>query len=404
MSRSLFFVLSDTSDTRMMTALSDTELILIVVGVFYLSECILWLPEMAVAFSSTFGKLRIANSPVFLRRANSQAALLSPFPWSHCVVAEDSPLAISPDGISILTGPQAGKFISLNLLKSIVADKNFLRLDQATVRFATVSAARHFSAFLQTIQDTPQAERESAIKANAQSRHSLPDLAARLETVERSTSSQRAISTFMFLWIFGYGPFLYYTVEPQPGLLVRYFAPLGIVWLLGIVLFALARFKLFSLPYSEHAGQIATMFFSPAAVMRAAQSITREAFSDFDPSTVAVSCLHPNQLEEFLSKRLRNLKYPFVADFPDASEEFRETCLWHSQLQLSLLQEMLAAENIDVDQLLKPPEVDYGALSWCLRCLAQYTHAEGVCSNCPDLNLQVFENSEPDSTSTSNID
>jgi hypothetical protein len=380
----------------MITALSDTELILIIVGVFYLSECIFWLPETAVTLTSAFGKLRLATSPVFLRRTNSQAAILSLFPWSRSLVAEDWPVAVSPSGISILFGPHAGHFIAFEDLQSVEAEKHSLRLNQCSIRYATSSAALQIATLLQTLKTSTVDERASLIRSAMQSRFSLSDFSARLENVERFTDSLRTISLFMFLWVFGYGPLLYYTVELRPGLLFRYFAPLGILWLSGVVLFAIAQRKLLTNSSSEQTGRVATLCFSPAAVMRAAHAITHEAFSGFDPSAVAVSILHPKQLSETLSQRLRNLLYPPSSDDPNESHSFNTSCEWYNELQLTTLQEMLTSADIAVDELLNPPIADYGALSWCPRCLAQYTFSSGVCFDCRGVSLQSFETDESD--------
>lgn len=380
----------------MTTALSDTELILMVVGVFYFSECIFWLPETAVALTGAFGKLRIANSPVFLRRTNSQAAILSPFPWSSSLVSEDWPVAVSPGGIAILFGPHAGHFIAFEDLESVEAEKHSLRLNKCSILFATSSAALQIATLLQAMKKIAVAERDSVLRTAIQSRFFLSAVSARLEKVGRFTDSLRTISLFMFLWVFAYGPLLYYTVELQPGLLFRYFTPLGILWLTGVVLFSIAQYKLLLNSSSEQISRVATLCFSPAAVMRAAQAITREAFSCFDPCAVAVSVLHPKHLHEALSQRLRNLLYPTSSDFPNESHSFKTTCEWYSELQLSTFKEMLTATNIDTDELLHPPAADYGALSWCPRCLSQYTLPDGVCFDCRGVSLQSFDTDNSD--------
>lgn len=384
----------------MITALSDTELILLVVGVFYFSECIFWLPDTAVTLTSAFGKLRIATSPVFLQRTNSQAAILSPFPWSRSLVSEDWPVAVSPNGISILFGPHSGKFIAFEDLESVEAEKHSLRLNQCSIPCVTSGAALQIATLLQDMDKIATDERGSLLRTAIQSRFALSGVASRLENVERFTDSLRTISLFMFLWVFAYGPVLYYTVELQPGLLFRYFTPLGILWLSGVVLFAMAQRKILSNSASERVSRVATLCFSPAAVMRAAHAITREAFSSFDPSAVAVSVLHPKQLDKVLSRRLRNILYPPSSDYPNESHSFKATCEWYNEVNLTTLKEMLTSANIAADELLKPPVADYGALAWCPRCLSQYTLSEGVCFDCRGVSLQSFETDNSDRAAT----
>jgi len=383
----------------MFTALSDTEMILIIVGLFYLFECVVWLPEAALAFTSAFGRFRLAVFPLFLRRSNSRAALLSLFPGSRSLVAEDWPIAVSPDGISVNVGPDQGHYITFEALNLVKAEQHKLQINQSTITCAASDCSKYLAELLQELQTATADERSKLIESALKSRFSLTGSSRRLEHVERFTAVTRTVSLLFFFWVFVYGPVLYYTVEPRPGMLFRYFIPLGVLWLLQVIMMAVAQRTLLSLSSTEQFNRIATLCFSPAGVMRAAHTITREAFSDYDPSALAVMTLQPQQLRRFLSRRLRNMQYPLFSDILDASGDFRATCHWFCDVQMQAFETMLSEAGINTEKLLTPPTPDFDAVSWCPRCLSQYTLAAGMCPDCLDITLQIFETSIPDISS-----
>jgi hypothetical protein len=382
----------------MFKVLSDTELILLIIGVIYLSECLLWLPDQAVAFSAAFGRLKPAWRPEFLQRVDSHAEILSPFPWSRSVIAADWPVAVSPDGLCILSGSKAGTFLAFDQLKPVEADQRTLRLNGIATKCAASDGAAHVAKLLQELRSLPAAQRSVVLSVAVQSSFSLAGVSSRLEEVERVTSSLRIVSLFLFLWVFVHGSVLYYTVEPHPGMLTRYLTPLGILWLAGIVLFAFAQRRLLTNSSTEQVSRIATMCFSPAGVMRASSAITREAFSAFNPAAVAAVIMQSSSFRITVCERIRHLQHPSESDFPEATDEFKMARDWFRNQHLTALVRMLAELNIAPEDLLKAPIRDNDARTWCPRCLNQYTLESGTCHDCIDISLLGFEGSAGESS------
>ncbi|MDA1165415.1 MAG: hypothetical protein O3B13_20145 [Planctomycetota bacterium] len=383
----------------MYKVLSDTELILLIIGVIYLSECLLWLPDQAVAFSAAFGRLKPAWRPAFLQRIDSHAEILSLVPWSRSVIAADWPIAVSPDGLCILSGSKSGTFISFDELKSVEADQRTLRLNRIATKFAASDGAAYVAKLLQELRSLPADQRSDVLNVAVESSFSLADVSRRLENVERATSNLRIVSLFLFLWVFVHGSVLYYTVEPHPGMLTRYLTPLGILWLTGIVLFAFAQRRLLTNSSTEQISRIATMCFSPAGVMRASSAITREAFSAFNPAAVAAVVMWSSSFRATVCERLRHLQHPSEADFPVASDEFKMARDWFRNQHLTALMKMLAEMSIAPEDLLKSPIRDNDARTWCPRCLNQYTLESGTCHDCVDISLLGFAESAGESCS-----
>lgn len=372
------------------TALSDTELILLVIGVIYLWECMLWLPVDAVAFTTAFGRLRLASHPTFLRRTDSQAAILSLFPWSRSIVASEWPVAVSGQGLCILTGSKAGTFIPFDELETVEADQQSLLINQTRTKCASVSTVRRYANLLTTLREMHIDERDASLDKEMQSSFSPEGVMSRIEQVDRSASALRLASLLLFIWVFIQGPVLYYTTESQTDTLTRYLAAFGFFWVFGIVLFAIAQRRLLNSPATEQLSRTATLCVSPAGVMRAANIITTEAFSELAPAAVAAAVMPSTYFKTFISQRLRQLTYPSASDFPDASPEFKSTRASFDARQLTALSAMLKGQSIDIDELLSAPAPDYDARTWCPRCVNQYTLESGACPECLDIPLQKF--------------
>ena len=155
--------------------------------------------------------------------------------------------------------------------------------------------------------------------------------------------------------MFIHGPILYYTTESQTGTLTRYLAVFGLFWLVGVALFAIAQRRLLNSPTTEQFSRMATLCVSPAGVMRAANIITSDAFSQFTPAAVAAAVMPATAFRSFISQRLRQLTHPSASDFPDASPEFKSARSSFNARQLTALSVMLKEQGIDIDELLCAP-------------------------------------------------
>ena len=328
------------------SALSDTELILIVIAVIYLWECLVWLPAEAVAFTTAFGSLKLASHPTFLQRIDSHAAVLSIFPWSRSIVASEWPVPVSRDGLCILTGAKAGTFIPFGDLKTVEAGQRYLRINRTRTKCASLEAARRFANLLTTLRELHIDKRDAVLDEAMQSSFSSEGVVSRIEQVDRSVSALRLASLLLFIWVFIQGPILYYTTESQTGALIRYLAVSGFFWLVGVVLFAIAQRRLLN---------------SPATDFRS-----------------------------YIGQRLRQLTHPSASDFPDTSPEFRSTRTSFDARQLKTLSVILKEQGIEIDELLRAPVPDFDARTWCPRCLTQYTLESGDCPECLDVPLQKF--------------
>lgn len=374
----------------MFTSLSDTEMIFLVLGVIYFSECVLWLPDSASAFCSTFRQTRSVWRPYVLGRDQGSYALLPLLPFTRLIVADESPIAVSPDGVAFLAGNAEGEFIAFDDLSEIQSDQRKLTLNKATVTLATAESSVHLSQTLRHLQSRPQDEREALIAAWLHQSCSLDNARLRLERVDTETSLLRTVSSLLWLWAFGYGPVLYYTVEANDTLLFRYLAVFACLWFPGVLLFWLAHRRLLRDSSHDRNNRLMTFLFSPASVMRVADSASRGAFAGLTPAALAAVSMKDSAFQEFVGGYVRSLCYTTGRSPNDSSIEFSQTRESFNHQKLDSVKALLSVKGINLDELLKPPRPHFDARSWCPRCVGQFTLSEGNCPECVDVSLIRF--------------
>ena len=387
--------------------LSDTELILVVLLLFYLSECVCWLPAGAVCLWTGWRRYRLRRTAGFLQNTNGGLVfsslwptgrlMLCPAGWlialkkleqpaaaplpAASVATADTPAGDDPksDGTAALTGETEGAS-GTNSATSDSADipEAEGRAEEAENAALTASVAPgqpgdRFSRMLAWMTDV------GAIRA-------------RVEEYEQATAMTGSLGAGLFLIVFFGGPLFYYTSE-QPDL-VRLAVFLGLTWLywmLTVLFFRGGHRRLYPGETGERRRRLLMMCFSPAVAMRSRDLLARPLLTGFHPVAVATVLCRKDQLEEFGRDELLRLIHPLPEESaipPVARGDRSENeC---RQLLRERLEECLREAGVDPAALLAPPVPDPDAHSYCPRCRRQSIEAAGLCPDCVAIALQPF--------------
>lgn len=331
--------------------LSDTELILLVLAAFYLSECFCWLPRAAVAFVSRWGGYTPRRDAGFL--PNDNGALLPGSFW--------------PAGTLFVCGDP---FRSRNLRQRLNAAAN-LPTDQQRQTIDEI---------ISSLTDTPAME-------------------SRYLAFQEATSLLRMVGTLLFLLIFGFAPLLYYTSRtPNAFRLWTFLALLLLYWLIAIVSHFRAHRKLYPAARSERRKRLLMTCCSPAVAMKAADALARPLFQGFHPIAVATVVCRPEESKALAIPLLRELRYPLPASEQPRSEteQFFSTPLGQSFTQrlLARLLQVAASAGLTPAEIETPPPQDEGAVSYCPRCHRQFVIVRDGCDACAGLPLAAFPSAD----------
>ncbi|MCA9116328.1 MAG: hypothetical protein KDA79_14680 [Planctomycetaceae bacterium] len=384
--------------------LSDTELILVVLSLFYLSECICWLPAGAVCLVTSWRRCRFRGAAGFLQNERggfvcgsplpTGRTFLCPPPWLDALRALEraaaNPPAAATSGAPADGGGDAaenardGKPAAAGSAAAVSTDEQVEPVEQ--VESVATASGKLASA---PLPSGGEADRFTRLLNH------VTDIAAaraRVKQYEQAISLTGSLSLGLFLIVFVGGPLLYYTAEQPILLRLAVFLGAGwLYWLLTGLSFFRAHRKLYPAARSERRRRLLMLMFSPAVAMRSRDLLARPLLAGYHPLTAAAALCRPEELSRFAREELLKLKFPLAEEQPVPAvargELSQEEC---RERLVQRLEECLAAEGIDPGQLLAAPEQDPDGRSYCPRCSRQSVEPAGHCPDCVEIELLPF--------------
>jgi hypothetical protein len=389
--------------------LSDTELILVVLGVIYLIESCAWLRDGNVAFVSFLGRFRLrTSSPI----ANDRGGVVfgSPLPFDQTLFGEPWPIAISPDGIlsysSTSIGIQGNRrpepiHLAFDDIKSVEADANRIRVNGQI--FASLRSPASASALRQAILDVRKrvpGERAKELRKLLRATTDTSRIDQAMDKLQRATAMLRFVTGLLFGQIFFIGPFLYYTyhaADDRYWILFKFLVLSGVCWLAICLIYYLSHRKLYPTNVAQRRKQVLTYLVSPASALRSADLLGRDTFVLTHPLALACRLCRQVSVHELARRVWIDYRHPLPPTAPLVSAEARAVLEWY-RIELGvILSEFLHSLGLDPAELLLPPSAaDSGAITYCPRCQRQFVLAAGHCDDCGGMELRSFaEKAEP---------
>lgn len=382
--------------------MSDLQLLFAVLAGLYGWECACWLRRGSIAFTTWLGRTwRPAHPGSLVGNQRGGFVLAAPLPpLGTLLTATPFPLSLSPEAalafVSTNINPgwranQSGRLTAWDALREVRVDGRKVVVNgEVWLASPSPSHARWIAAKLLQISKLKPDQRASAIRDFAVA---ILDPIA----VEKRWQEFRARSRHL-RW-FGNALFAYvFLVAP----VVLRFVGLGLSWmwlLMGLFALATATAILFRRAYhalypdaeDERFTHTLTIALSPANAMRAHDALSRPLLEQFHPLAVAKVFLPDADFRSFARRVLLDLRYPAQPDAPSGDAVARNAAtFWRVTVQ-EAAEAMLKRGGIEPDGLCHPPaRVDETCHTYCPRCGAQFTSAEGRCADCGGLVLKQF--------------
>ena len=124
--------------------------------------------------------------------------------------------------------------------------------------------------------------------------------------------------------------------------------------------------------------------------IRACESVSEGLLGHFHPLAVASHLSDDRVFHQVARMVLLDLQYPVIGE--DVSPRMKKTIAWFRDSHCQAVFKFVEEKGVDTKNLLQP-SVQSGKeiLSYCPRCLCEYTVYEGKCSDCAGINLIKFE-------------
>lgn len=370
--------------------MSEGETLYLLLLVFYLIECGTFAPRGATAFHSAFGgKCRQADSLPMFEGRPGVLRLANPLPpLGRLFVASTPMLSMSPGGLAAfspawLASPprreQTGKVLTWEEVGEVATVDREVRIDDVTFLLADSSEqAARVAADIAKVKGAPPKQRESAIEDILRSATEVAATRERVAAFSEHTADLRFLANTLFLLLFLAVP------------LGARFLGVERIWLSGLIaligltamtLFAFRRAhrKLYPDEHGARRKHLLHAIFTPALI-RTPDVLSEPLLAGFHPLAAAAALMDHDAFCTFAGSVLRDLAHPLPPALP---KQGAEIVAWHQQRLTRELHRLVAAEGVDVKELLRMPEAaNTGVQSCCPRCLAEYTLDAGECSDC----------------------
>lgn len=387
--------------------MGELEGLLLVVGIIYLSECLVWVRRGAMAFASGWGQSSKIRHPGALA-GNQRGGLLltNPLPpLGDIFIVAQFPLSLSPEGAFAYFAPclnpagrpvQTAKYASWEDLQALQIDGRKV-FAAGAVFLITVStfAARHAGDLLQRIRKLPKADRTSAIQKALSESLDTRKVSERLRDYRKRSNPIRLLANLLFVYLFLIVPPLIWHFG---------FGVLGLCLLLGMLpqtvalalLFRNAHKALYPDGGEERFKPFVTMLLAPPAAIRAPDVLGRHLLEAFHPLAAAKILCSPNRFRDLARQTLIDLRYPLFPVCPTTDRAPVETERWFRATTLAAVEEYLRQEGLKVNELVAAPQPTEPAnLSYCVRCGTQFVTREGACADCGGRPLEPFAARNP---------
>ncbi len=382
--------------------MTDLELLFLVLVVVYGWECACWLRRGSVAFRTWLGRRwHLAHPSALLGNQRGGVIFKHPLPpLGGVLTGNQFPLSLSANAVLAFVAPninpgprpeQTARLIRFSEIQAVaVSGKNVLVNGGLLLKAASPTFAATLAQWLRTWSKAPAAERGKQIQQLYRDSLDVKAIEQRWQEFRKQTFVLTMLTNFLFGYLFFLAPFLIWGFGFKSswlGLLVGLLACTTAT----AVLFHRIHKRFYPNAEDERFTHFLLILLAPATTIRAHDTLSRPLLEGFHPLAIAkVFCPEP-ELREFARRVLLELRHPALPvcprDEPAAQEAERNS----RALLRNEVDQFLQRSGLNVEELAAPPApADETCLSFCPRCRAQFTTAEGVCDDCGGLTLVRF--------------
>ncbi len=372
--------------------MSDVQLLFLVLAVIYAWECSFWFPRGFVVVRTWLGnRWHLLHPGVLLGNQGGGVVFAHPIiPLGTLLGAAEFPLQLSPAGVACAQIkdsplPQTGKFVAWDeISNSKLSEKKILINRELFFQTVSPSLAKKLYQMMLEIKESKVEERNERIGKHLKETFEISRIESRWREFHETTRFLHLATNVLFAYLFVLAPLLLGLFGFRRCWLILLAGVLGLTSLIAI-LFSRAHKKVFPEAEEERFTHSIIVLLSPATAIRARDVLSRFLFAAYHPLALTKVFCKPERFREQAGIYLRQIRYGAAnrqqtrQGRPEASETDR---YWRA-LSQATLEQFLKAHSLEPQQLLQSPSaLDESCLSYCPRCLAQFTTREGACYDC----------------------
>ena len=363
--------------------MTDGQLLLLVFTLFYLYECLRWVPGRAQIWTQQGGKKGserwAGSSPLKLLRTRGGAfALLPPVPplGAH-LVTSSWPCAPHEAGLCVWHDESgAATHIPWDQVQPSADESTLILSPHHRVRCVHGWQAAEWTRLVQSWKDLPQAERDAGFQAKAREFLDAKTLSESARAAVDETRSLRWRGGIIFVWTFGVLPYAYWRFSDSLPTLV---AILSLYLLMAWQSLSLARIVRRDprLRLGKWSHILGAAFFPPTAI-RVADWVCSVKTPEVHPLLAAFVLGDKDTAPPQATQVWRLARWP-VGQFPHRP--------WDGP-EVTALGTFLQGQGLSLESLAPAPAtLTQGAEQFCPRCLATFSGKAETCGDCGEMPL-----------------
>ena len=381
----------------MFSIISDGQTLLLILVLLYLTECWIWVKRQSVAFVSNSGKRwRVTMPKSWLGNANGGMLLLNPLPPPGRVfLAHLLPVSISPAGVCAFNSQtlpwgarsttQSSEFVPFSAINKATTDGAYLLFNgEKFTKCATPKQAKALADLITEVGAAKLSKREAVLRAWLAKQFDAKHAATVWREAEDAVGPIRWLCSLSFVFMFAATP-VAVTIFGLERLIVPIAVAMVLLAAQTAFMFYRAHRKLFPRETQERLENLVKMILCPPVSLRAADVLTKNALSEFNPLVVA-SVLEGADEPRFVRGIVLDLQHPLLHEVTE--EKALETVNWMAVEQLRLSREYV--KRAGLVNLFGPTEREGDSLSYCPRCSVQFVMPRGECPDCPGVALVAY--------------
>jgi hypothetical protein len=387
--------------------MTELQLLLLIFTLIYLWECVCWINRGSVTFLTWFGRRwRTAHPASLIGNQTGGFVFAHPLPpLGTILVGNQYPLSVSPAAVLAFVAPCVNpgsrptqsaklfKFADIHKIQA-VGKKVFIN-GEILLKVGTMTYAAHIAQQLDELAKLPLERRDLVLKEMARERFDIKAISERWEAFCKQSDNVRILTNWLFAYLFIFTPLLIWRLG------------FHLVWpplVAGLLCFTIATAFFFRRIHKnfyraaedDRFTHFLTILLSPATTIRAHDTLSRPLLEQFHPLAIAKVFCAESEFRSFASTILRDIRYPALPLSPYNEPLAQQAESYSRNLLEKTVEEFLKKNNVSIKKLLQPPEpTDSTCVSYCPRCLAQFTTVAGKCDDCGGIPLIPF----PDSAS-----
>ena len=362
--------------------MTDAELFLCVVLLFYVSGRCLWRPARTLAFRSIlFSPYRAVVEPSTLSNRLGSLLVSDPFvPLRPVYLVDLPPLLVGPEGVAIASaedpiGFESGlSWMPYDEITTVTRSERDLSINGERVRCRTAATAQAIAAQIEALRRASPSERSDRIRSEMKREFNVREARRTLRKTSTAVNGLRSNANFwlggiFFAYLIGAARFGYVTMT-----LFLLLALEAAAIHLSIGYYRVHR-RFFPAEGRVRASELIKFLCCSPTVFHCVDAVASGTLSQFHPVVVAHLVCDPAEFDRHCGRWVRALKH--------GRSSANEQELWLRAERMRLIEAFLQSVGRTTERYLAPPpRTDAESKSYCPRCETQYRFPSGACPDC----------------------